>query len=379
MQKAAINLANAHCVVIKIGSALVVDQQSGNARISWLRSLVEDVVALRALGIRVVIVSSGAVALGRKYIPIQRAVMRLEEKQAAAACGQIELVRYYRRMFAPHGVHAAQILLTLRDSEDRRRYLNARNTLQTLLNANIVPVINENDTVATTELRFGDNDRLAARVAQMVGADVLVLLSDIDGLYSANPKLYPDAVHLPIVHEISPEIEAMAGNSISNMSSGGMVTKIEAAKIAMMSGCYMAILKGKRRNPLQALLEERAKVTWFTPQESPANARKTWIASMLQSKGELIVDDGALRALRTGKSLLPAGVVDIRGKFDRGDPVIIRDCRMKDIGRGLVAYASEDAELIKGHHSREIENIVGFSGRDELVHRDDMVLWDVKE
>lgn len=366
-------------IVVKIGSALVVDQNTGRTRVSWIRSLADDIAQLRSQGKEVVVVTSGAVALGRKYIGAHKPILRLEEKQAAAACGQMELIRYYRRSFVRHDIHIAQILLTLQDSENRRRYLNARNTLQTLVAAGVVPVVNENDTVATTEIRFGDNDRLAARVAQMIGADTLILLSDIDGLYTADPKLYPSAKRVKEVTDITASIEGMAGNSISNISSGGMVTKIEAARIAMLSGCHTVIMKGRRKNPLQALLEKRAKTTWFVAKESPSGARKNWIASMLKTKGGLVIDDGAVRALKGGKSLLPAGVLDIQGKFDRGDPVVMTDCRMREVGRGLVAYSSEDAKLIIGHHSREIENIVGFSGRDELIHRDDLVVWEEKE
>lgn len=365
-------------IVIKVGSSLIVDQKSGVIRDAWLDTLAQDVVDLKKRGKEVVLVSSGAVALGRSCINARRKDLKLEEKQAAAACGQTELVRHYQRFLQQRDIHAAQILITLFDSENRRNYLNVKNTLEVLLANNVVPVINENDTVATHELRFGDNDRLAARVAQMISADVLILLSDIDGLYTANPRLNANARHVPEVTEITPQIVKMGGSALSGVGSGGMITKIEAAKIASHNGCNTVITLGTGHHPIKAL-ERGGKATWFLSDESPMNARKRWIASSLNIAGEVVIDEGALKALRNGKSLLPAGVIDIEGEFDRGDMVVIKDYHLMDVGRGLVAYSSDDARLIMGHHSKEIEHIIGFSGRDELIHRDDMVFNGVKE
>ena len=360
-------------IVIKIGSALVVDQEKGAMRAAWLGSLAEDIAALRARGKEVIIVTSGAVALGRTYLKLTKKNLRLEEKQAAAACGQIELLRHYKDIFSKHNLLTAQILLTIEDSENRRRYLNARSTLETLLKLGVIPIINENDTVATAELRFGDNDRLAARVAQMTSSDVLILLSDIDGLYTANPQLDKSARLVPLVEEITPEIENMAGISLSDVGTGGMITKITAAKIAVSSGCHMVITAGKPLHPVK-LLEEDAPCTWFIAKASPLTARKNWIAATLHMAGELMVDDGAARALLAGKSLLPAGVTGVSGEFNRGDAVCIKASDNRILGRGICAYSSKDAVLICGKKSSEIEKLLGYLGREELIHRDDMVL-----
>lgn len=367
------NLNKARRIVIKIGSALLVDQESGSLHQKWLKTLVEDAAQLHAKGKEVVIVSSGAVALGRKYLNLTNKTLRLEEKQAAAACGQVELVRHYQKGFEAYDIQSGQVLLTLQDSEDRKRYLNARTTLETLLAMRIIPIINENDTVATAELRFGDNDRLAARVAQMVGADTLVLLSDIDGLYSANPQKDKNAVFIPKVQEVTPAIEAMAGGSVSHYGSGGMITKIQAAKIAVASGCNMVITAGKPLHPIKQL-EEGARCTWFLSQENPVSARKKWIVGSISPTGVVVIDDGALEALRKGKSLLPAGVKKVSGSFNQGDAVIIQDMKGKEVGRGLIAYTMDEAKRIIGKQSKEIEKILGFSSRSALIHRDDMVV-----
>lgn len=366
-------IENAKRIVIKIGSALLVDAENGTLRKAWFDSIIEDVASLHQQGKDVVVVSSGSVALGRKHLNLQGKKLKLEEKQAAAACGQAELVQYYQEGLQKHGITVAQILLDIMDSENRRRYLNARTTLGTLIDMRVVPVINENDTVATAELRFGDNDRLAARVAQMVEADVLVLLSDVDGLYTANPEHDPHAVFIPEVKEITPEIEAMAGGATSHLGSGGMVTKVAAAKIAVASGCHMVITKGKGSHPVKALLDG-GKCTWFISAENPISARKHWIAGSVAPAGVIMVDDGAVNALLKGKSLLPAGVKEVSGNFNRGDAVLVANLKGQEVGRGLIAYTISETRRIIGRKSQEIEEILGYSGRNALIHRDDLVI-----
>jgi glutamate 5-kinase len=321
----------------------------------------------------VILVSSGAIALGRRHLGLGAGKLKLEESQAAAAVGQIRLAHAYKELLDEHGITVAQILLTWGDTEQRRRYLNARGTLNTLLSLRAVPVINENDTVATAEIRYGDNDRLAARVAQMVGADCLILLSDIDGLYTANPDANPDAEFVPSVREITPSIEAMAGGAGSSMGSGGMHTKIAAAKIAVAAGCHLCIAKGARPHPLKRI-EDGVRCTWFVPTSTPVAMRKQWIAGTLKPAGEITVDDGAVRALMRGKSLLPAGVVRALGRFERGDTVSIVGPDGAEVARGICAYSDGDAARIIGRKSGEIEQVLGFRGRDEIVHRDDLVL-----
>lgn len=370
---AAASLATARRLVVKIGSALLVDETTGDIRRQWLDALGDDVAAARSRGQEVILVSSGAIAVGRRHLGLTGRPLRLEEKQAAAATGQIRLAHAYQETLARHGITVAQILLTLDDTEERRRHLNARSTLGTLLKLGTVPVINENDTVATSEIRFGDNDRLAARVAAMISADTLVLLSDIDGLYTADPRRDPGARHLAEITEITPEIEAMAGAAPPGYSSGGMVTKLAAARVALGAGCRMAIADGRRMNPLQAIAEG-APCSWFLPAANPLTARKKWIAGSLKPVGAMTVDDGALAALRAGKSLLPAGVTAVSGGFDRGDAVRIVDGSGREVARGLSAYSAADAARIKGHKSREIEAVLGYRGRDEMIHRDDLVL-----
>jgi glutamate 5-kinase len=370
---AAPSLAEVRRLVVKIGSALVVDNGQAAPRQGWLASVAADIAALRARGAEVIVVSSGAIALARRSLGLTQARLRLEEKQAAAAVGQIRLAQAWTEALSAHGLTAAQLLLTLDDSEDRRRYLNARATLSTLLGFGCVPVINENDSVATAEIRYGDNDRLAARVAEMVQADQLVLLSDIDGLYTADPRRDPNAAHVPVVAAVTPEIEAMGGEPPPGYSSGGMRTKLVAARIATGAGCAMAIAYGHRPHPLRALLDG-ARCTWFLPAPEGRSARKRWIAGTLQPLGRLIVDSGAARALRRGSSLLPAGVRAVEGTFERGDPVEVRGPDGALLARGLSAYASTDAIRIIGHRSEAIETILGWRGRDELIHRDDLVL-----
>ena len=366
-------LAKSRRLIVKIGSALLVEDASGDIKRAWLDALVEDIARCRARGQEMVIVSSGAIAVGRRPLGLTGKSLKLEEKQAAAAAGQIRLAHAYQESLGRHGIAVAQILLTPEDTEERRRHLNARATIEQLLALHAVPVINENDTVATSEIRFGDNDRLAARVAQMISADTLVLLSDIDGLYTADPRRDPAARHIAEVREISPAIEAMAGAAPAGYSSGGMVTKLAAARIAMAAGCRMAIAKGEALRPLQAI-EAGAKATWFLPGSEPRTARKRWIAGTLNPMGVLVVDAGAVAALRRGTSLLPAGVTDIEGEFERGDPVAIKTRDGREVARGLSAYSSEDARAIAGHKSGEIEAILGYRGRDEMIHRDDLVV-----
>jgi len=366
-------LTEAKRVVVKVGSALLVDPVEGRLNRSWLESFASDVVHLHERGQEVVLVSSGAIALGRRHLKLPPGKLKLEESQAAAAVGQIRLAHAYKELLDEHEITVAQILLTLGDTEQRRRYLNARGTINTLLALGAVPVINENDTVATAEIRYGDNDRLAARVAQMIGADCLVLLSDIDGLYTANPADHPDAAFIARVLEITPEIEAMAGGVRSDMGSGGMQTKIAAAKIAVGAGCHLCIAKGANVRPLRQI-EEGARCTWFVPSSTPVATRKQWIAGTLRPAGALAVDAGAVRALLSGKSLLPAGVVRAAGRFERGDTVSILAPDGTEVARGICAYSDGDAARIIGRKSAEIENLLGFRGRDEIVHRDDLVL-----
>lgn len=366
-------LSSAKLVVVKVGSALLVDSERGTLRRSWMQSLCGDVVSLRREGKNVILVSSGAIALGRRALKLRHGPLRLEESQAAAAAGQVRLAEAYADIFAGSDIVAAQILLTLGDTEERRRYLNARATLKTLIELGSIAVINENDTVATAEIRYGDNDRLAARVASMMEADRLILLSDVDGLYTADPSRHADAKHLSQVAAITPQIEAMAGASVSGVGRGGMASKLAAAKIATAAGCDVIIAKGTLDHPIAAIRKgERA--TRFAANGTPAAARKRWIAGVLKPEGTLIIDAGAAKALADGKSLLPAGVRQIDGRFERGDAVLVKDQSGREIARGLAAYGAGDAERIAGKRSLEIEAILGYRGRDEMIHRDDLAL-----
>jgi glutamate 5-kinase len=360
-------------VVVKIGSALVVDAAHARPRATWLAHVAADIAALRKRGVDVIVVSSGAIALARPVLGLSRKRLKLEEKQAAAAVGQIQLAQAWSHALSAQSLTAAQLLLTPDDTEDRRRYLNARETLNTLLSLGCIPVINENDTVATAEIRFGDNDRLAARVAEMVSADQLILLSDIDGLYTADPRKDPGAAHLPVVPQITEEIMAMGGEPPPGYSSGGMRTKLIAARIATGAGCAMAIAMGHAPHPLKRL-SEGERCTWFLASPEGRTARKRWIGGSLQPQGVLVVDAGAARALKRGGSLLPAGVRAVTGDFSRGDPLSVQDETGRELARGLSAYDAADAVRIAGHRSAEIEAILGWRGRDELIHRDDMVL-----
>ena len=360
-------------VVVKVGSSLLIDGGEGRVRADWLAALAEDLAERAKAGVSLLVVSSGAIALGRTVLKLPTGSLKLEESQAAAAVGQIALARVWTEMLAKVGLTAGQVLLTLGDTEERRRYLNARSTIEKLLELGAVPVINENDTVATTEIRYGDNDRLAARVATMMSADLLVLLSDVDGLYDAPPGENAGAKLLPVVERVTAEIERAAGAAGSELSRGGMRTKIEAAKIATAAGTHMVIASGRKLNPLRAIAAGSA-CTWFLTPANPLTARKKWIGGSLEPRGTIHVDAGAVAALRRGKSLLPAGVVKVEGSFARGDAVLIRGPDGAEIGRGLVAYDGDDAARLVGQNSERIEAILGYRGRSEMVHRDDLAL-----
>ena len=365
-------LSAAKRVVIKIGSALLVDRKTGALRADWLVALALDVAWLKSLGQDVVLVSSGSIALGRGVLGLPAKTLALEQSQAAAAVGQIRLARAYEEVLAPHNITTAQVLVTLEDSANRRRYLNSRATMEQLLSLGVVPIVNENDTVATDEIRFGDNDRLAAQIAVTVGADQLILLSDVDGFYSANPTEDATAIRYDVIDTITAEIETMAGDAGSGLSKGGMKTKLMAAKTATAAGCTMAITEGSVMRPLTAL-EQGANATWFTAQTDPQAARKRWIAAM-KPRGSVTLDAGAVAALARGKSLLPAGISAVAGPFERGDSVALLNEAGRVIGYGLSRYSSNEATQIKGHRSAEIEALLGYPGRAALIHRDDMAV-----
>jgi glutamate 5-kinase len=367
------NLKDFRRIVVKVGSSLLIDAAAGTARRAWLEALAADLAELHRSGCDVLVVSSGAIALGRSSLRLPRGVLKLEDSQGAAAVGQIALARIWAEVLGHYTITAGQILVTLQDTEERRRYLNARSTIARLLDWRVIPVINENDTVATNEIRYGDNDRLAARVATMCSADLLVLLSDIDGLYDAPPGANRNAELVPLVEAVTPEIEAMAGAAESELSRGGMRTKIEAAKIATTAGTHMVIASGKIDHPIRAIAEG-GRCTWFLTPANPVTARKRWIAGSLEPRGTITIDAGAVAALRSGKSLLPAGVVRVEGQFARGDAVIIRGPDAHEIGRGLIAYDIDDADKIRGKSLSDIKVILGISGRSEMIHRDDLVI-----
>ena len=359
-------------IVVKVGSSLLVDSVAGQLKREWLSSLAADIEALHKESKDLIVVSSGAIALGRTVLKLPAGTLKLEDSQAAAAVGQIALARAWSEALGARGLTAGQVLMTLQDTEERRRYLNARSTIAKLLEWRSVPVINENDTVATSEIRYGDNDRLAARVATMMSADLLVLLSDIEGLYD-KPPAQTGAKLVPLVPRITPDIEAMAGAPESALARGGMLTKMEAGKIATTAGTHMLIASGHVAHPLERIAQG-APCTWFLTPANPVTARKKWIAGSLEPRGTLVIDGGAVKALRSGKSLLPAGVVKVEGSFGRGDAVLVRGPDGHEIGRGLIAFDAEDAERIKGRSSADIPAIVGFAGRTEMIHRDDLVL-----
>jgi glutamate 5-kinase len=365
-------LADFRRIVIKVGSSLLVEREGG-LKEAWLNALAGDIADLHKAGKDILVVSSGAIAMGRGVLKFPKKTLELEQAQAAAAIGQIALARVWAEALGKFGLIGAQILLTYGDTEERRRYLNARATLATLLNHRAIPIINENDTVATQEIRYGDNDRLAARVGSMASADLVILLSDIDGLFTAPPHMDPAASLIPIVPRITRAIEAMAGGAASELSRGGMQTKIEAAKIATSSGAALVIASGLKLNPLRAV-QQGGLCTWFLTPSTPVTARKRWIGGTLEPRGTLQIDSGAVAAILAGKSLLPAGIRGVEGNFSRGDAVILRDEEGGEVGRGLVAYDARDAVEIAGRSSKDIEAILGYAGRKEIIHRDDLVL-----
>ena len=365
-------LLKAKRLVLKIGSSLLVNEKTGQVKNTWLNALADDILNAYERGQQVIIVTSGAVAVGRKVLNLSTdKKLLLPQKQAAAAVGQIRLAHYYQEVLAERGLKVAQILLTLDDSENRKRYLNARNTLNTLLDLGVIPVINENDTVATSEIKVGDNDRLAARVAQMASADALVIFSDIKGLYTANPRKDPAAKLIPVVEKLTPEIEAMADGVGSSVGTGGMATKLMAARLCMEAGCDMAIALGSELHPLTRMLKTE-ECTWFLADKTPISARKAWIGGAIKPRGTLVLDQGAVKALDQGKSLLPAGIKAVKGSFERGDAVTLEDENGCFLGKGLTAYNAHDAKAIAGKHSNEIESILGYHGQDEIIHRDDL-------
>jgi glutamate 5-kinase len=370
---AAAAIAAARTVIIKIGSSLLIDDDRNAVNADWLGSVASDIAMLRADGKNVVVVSSGAIALGSRNLGLTGRALAIEEKQAAAATGQVTLAHAWREALEVHDIKVAQILLSPEDTETRRRHLNARATMSALLEHGAVPVVNENDTVATAEIRFGDNDRLAARVAAMISADLLILLSDVDGLYSGNPRQNAAARHVPEVAAITDEVMAMAGTANASYASGGMVTKLEAARIAMNAGCGMIICDGRGPRPVNGLING-GRHTLFRAEHSPLTARKRWIGGALTPKGRITVDDGAVQALRQGRSLLPAGVVAANGAFERGDLIAIEDETRQVIGHGLSAYSVDDTRAILGHKSSEIENLLGYRGRDEVIHADNLAM-----
>ena len=382
MNHGTLNLANeliasAKLIVIKIGSALLFDPKQGGLQSGWMDALADDVATLRKAGKQVVLVSSGSIALGRDKLGMNAGRIKLDEKQAAAATGQIMLAQAWMNALGRHDIQSAQILLAPEDTETRRRHLNARDTMQRLLDYGCVPVVNENDTITTYEIRFGDNDRLAARVAAMMSADMLVLLSDIDGLYDRNPRRFKQARHIAVIDDINDDIMAMGDEANAEFASGGMATKLAAAKIATASGVAMVICNGQDYHPLTAI-EKGARTSLFTAQMAPTTARKNWILSALQTEGTVMVDKGACAALTKGRSLLPAGVIQITGQFDRGDLIDIYNDENRLIGRGLAGYSATEADKLKGQKSAQFEDIIGYDGRAELVHADNLVLIDNK-
>ena len=358
-------------IVIKIGSSILIDSK-GQPKKNWLKEFVRDIKVLKKKKKQVIIVSSGAIALGCEYLGIKKKTLKVDKSQAVASIGQIELMNFYKKIFDKSKIKISQILLTLDDTEQRRRSINAKRTINNLLTMGIIPIVNENDTTATTEIKYGDNDRLAARVAQIIGADCLILLSDVDGLYTENPKKNKKTFLIKTVKEINKTVENYARKTDSLYGSGGMKTKIEAAKICQLAGCYMAIANGGYINPIKKIIQNK-NCTWFLPKVSKLAARKQWIIGSIAPKGIVVIDQGAVRAINNGKSLLPAGVKKIDGSFEKGDHILVKDQNNIECARGLASFSSIDIEKIKGFHSSKIKNILGYSSRDEIIHKDDLV------
>ena len=358
-------------IVIKIGSSILVDER-GNPKKIWLQEFANDIKSLITKKKQIVIVSSGAIAMGCEYLKIKKNGLKVDKSQAVASIGQIELMNFYKKTFDENKIKISQILLTLDDTEQRRRSINARRTIDNLLTMGIVPIVNENDTTATTEIKYGDNDRLAARVSQIISADCLILLSDVDGLYTDNPKKNKETKLIKTVKEIDENIKKCATRAENLYGSGGMKTKIEAAKICQLSGCYMVIANGNYKNPIKKMFKSQ-KCTWFLPRISKLDARKQWIVGSVAPKGEVIIDQGAIRAINNGKSLLPAGVNKINGSFEKGDHILVKDQNDVECARGLTSFSSTEIEKIKGSHTSKIKNILGYSSRGEIIHKDDLV------
>ena len=358
-------------VVVKIGSSLLIDQNN-QIRKKWLSGFAVDIKDLIKQKKNVIIVSSGAIALGCKKLKLKKSNLKIDKSQAVASIGQIELMNLLNKIFSVKKIYLSQMLLTLEDTEQRRRAINAKRTFQNLFQLGFVPVVNENDSIATSEIKYGDNDRLASRVAQISGADCLILLSDVDGLYTKNPKLFKDSKLIKEIKTIDEKINNVAKKSISNYGTGGMKTKIEAAKICQLSGCYMSIANGNYLNPIKKIIKNK-KCTWFLPRISKLDARKQWIIGSISPKGEVIIDQGAIKAISNGKSLLPAGVKKIKGSFEKGDHILVKDQNNNECARGLTSFSSTEIEKIKGTHSSKIKNILGYSSREEIIHKDDLV------
>ena len=365
------SLKNSKIIVIKIGSSLLVDGDK-KVRTKWLSSFGKDIKKLKDKNQKIIIVSSGAIALGCKKMNINKRTIKLDKSQAIASIGQIELMNLFSKIFSKYKLNISQILLTLEDTEERRRSLNAKRTFENLFDLNFIPIVNENDTIATTEIRYGDNDRLASRVAQIASADTLVLLSDVDGLYTKNPKVFKDAKLIKKVTDLKKDLKEINIKGVNEYGSGGMQTKLEAAKICQLAGCDMVIANGLYLNPISRIIENN-NYTWFNSKISKLDARKKWIISSIAPKGEIVIDDGAKKALKSGKSLLAAGIKKISGKFNKGDHVKILDKRNNECARGLSSFTSDEILKIMGHHSNQIEKLLGYISKSEVIHKDDMV------
>ena len=365
------HLKNSKIIVIKIGSSLLVDNNK-KIRKKWLSSFAKDIKKLKSKNQKIIIVSSGAIALGCKVMNFSKKNLKLDKSQAIASIGQIELMNLFSQTFTKYKINISQILLTLDDTEERRRSINAKRTFENLFKLDYTPIVNENDTTATSEIKYGDNDRLASRVAQITNADTLILLSDVDGLFTKNPKIFKDAKLIKKVNDLNKDINNISIKGMTEFGSGGMNTKIEAAKICNLAGCNMIIANGLHLNPISQI-EKKNNCTWFISKVSKLHARKKWIISSVSPKGEITIDEGAKKALNNGKSLLAAGIKKVSGKFNKGDHIKILDNKRKEFARGLSSFSSEEINKILGCHSNEIQKILGYTSKSEVVHKDDMV------